>query len=168
MNWLVYLRLIYLTAGTLVAFFWLVVILGHRRQRNFERIFFFLCLALVCFYGCSLLELNAELYYGTVAPGLVRFCWAFVCVGLWFVPSLVAHLHVEYASVRGLIVRKIEKVVWLVCCYAPAILLLPRLMGALRGRVPGGFERPTYSLGVEYQVWLSVALAVALYWQWRF
>jgi len=168
MHWLVYLRLIYLTAGTLVAFFWLVVILGHRRQRNFERIFFFLCLELVCFFGCSLLELNAELYYGTIAPGLIRFCWTFVCLGLWFLPSLVAHLHVEYASVRGLIGKRIEKTAWLVGSYAPPILLLPRLWAALQERGLSGFERPTYSLGVGFQMWLVAAMGVAVYWQWRF
>ena len=46
---LVYIRLIGLTAGTLVQLFWMVVILGYRRQRNFERVFFFLCLALFFF-----------------------------------------------------------------------------------------------------------------------
>jgi len=61
MRALLYLRLVYLTAGTLLAFFWMVVILGHRRQRNLERVFFFLCLALVSFFGCRLLALNAHL-----------------------------------------------------------------------------------------------------------
>ena len=63
MRWFPYARLITLTAGTLLPFFWMVVILGHRRQRNFERIFFFLCLALTLFCGSSLLALNAQLYY---------------------------------------------------------------------------------------------------------
>jgi len=57
MRWLLYLRLFYLTAATLLPFFSIVVILGHRRQRDFERIFFFLCLALVCFFGSSLLAI---------------------------------------------------------------------------------------------------------------
>ena len=73
MSWLLYLRLMLLTAGTLLPFFWMVVILGHRRQRNFERIFFFLCLALTCFIGSSLLALNATLYYDAPPPGLLRF-----------------------------------------------------------------------------------------------
>ena len=41
--------------------FWMVVILGYRRQRNFERVFFFLCLALFLFYGGSLLAINSEI-----------------------------------------------------------------------------------------------------------
>src|SRR5277367_7096944 len=89
----VYFRLIVLTAGTLLPFFWIVVILGHRRQRNFERIFFFLCLALVFFFGASLLALNAQLYYSAIPPSLGIFCWIVVCAGLWFLPSLLVHLH---------------------------------------------------------------------------
>jgi hypothetical protein len=73
LQFLPYLRLIVLTAGTLLPFFWIVIILGHRRQRNFERVFFFLCLALVFFFGGSLLALNAELYYATIPPSLAVF-----------------------------------------------------------------------------------------------
>jgi len=51
MHFLLYVRLIGFTAGTLLQLFWMVVILGYRRQRNFERVFFFLCLALFFFYG---------------------------------------------------------------------------------------------------------------------
>src|SRR5277367_6332705 len=91
--YLVYLRLVVLTAGTLLPFFWIVVILGHRRQRNFERVFFFLCLALVFFFGASLLALNAQLYYSAIPPSLGIFCWIVVCAGLWFLPSLLVHLH---------------------------------------------------------------------------
>ena len=103
MHWLLYLRLTVLTAGTLVPFFWLVVILGHRRQRNFERVFFFLCLALVFFFGSSLLALNAQLFYSAVPVGLQSFAWTVLCLGLWFIPSLALHLHIEYAAVRELI-----------------------------------------------------------------
>ena len=71
----VYLRLTVFTAGTLLPLFWIVVILGHRRQRNFERVFFFLCLALVFFFGASLLALNAQIHYGVIPGPLAGFCW---------------------------------------------------------------------------------------------
>ena len=70
---LVYLRLIGFTAGTLLQLFWMVVILGYRRQRNLERVFFFVCLALFVFYGGSLLALNAQIYY-SVSPLGLRAC----------------------------------------------------------------------------------------------
>src|SRR6266404_693178 len=101
MPWILYLRLIVLTAGTLLPFFWMVVILGHRRQRNFERLFFFLCLALTCFFGSSLLALNAALFYTLPPEMLLRFAWTFLCLGLWFVPPLIIHLHAEYGSIRA-------------------------------------------------------------------
>src|SRR5271170_3616470 len=113
MHLLLDLRLIVLTAGTLLPFFWMVVILGHRRQRNFERIFFFLCLALTCFFGSSLLALNAELFYAAPPPGLLRFAWIFLCLGLWAIPSLLVHLHVEYGSLCGLFQAKNAKIVWI-------------------------------------------------------
>jgi len=40
MDSLLYIRLIGYTAGTLLQLFWMVVILGYRRQRNFERVSF--------------------------------------------------------------------------------------------------------------------------------
>jgi len=128
MHWLLYLRLILLTAGTLLPFFWMMVILGHRRQRNFERIFFFLCLALTCFFGASLLELNAQLYYGAPREGLLRFCWVIVCLGLWFLPPLILHLHVEYAALREML--RLSRSYWLrvISVYAPALVFSPQLL----------------------------------------
>ena len=95
-----YIQFIVFTAGTLLAFFWMVVILGHRRQRNFERILFFLCLALFLFYGGSLLAFNAQVYYALVPPKLALFAWILVCAGLTLIPALLLHLQIEYAAIR--------------------------------------------------------------------
>jgi signal transduction histidine kinase len=168
MRWLLYLRLILLTAGTLLPFFWMVVILGHRRQRNFERIFFFLCLALTCFFGSSLLELNAELYYGTPREGLLRFCWVILCLGLWFLPPLILHLHVEYADLREMHRPKRSYLARVVAIYAPALLFSPKLISALEFRAGMDFEHPSHILGPAYQAYLVAALALCAYWQQRF
>ncbi len=168
MRWLLYLRLFLLTAGTLLPFFWMVVILGHRRQRNFERIFFFLCLALVCFFGSSLLALNAELHYATPPHGLLLFAWIFVCLGLWFIPPLVVHLHVEYASVRQLVSPGREKVTWLLIAWLPALLLSGGLWVALESGEGFRFESPSMRMGLPFQVWLIAAVVLGAYWQWRF
>ena len=168
MRWLLYLRLFYLTAGTLLPFFWIVVILGHRRQRDFERIFFFLCLALVCFFGSSLLALNAQLYYERPPRALLRFAWTWLCLGLWFVPPLLQHLHAEYAALRELIRTRRAKALWLAAAYLPTLLLLPKLVAALRTNETSGFERPTHFLGPAFRVWLIASIAVGAFWQWRF
>lgn len=168
MHWLLNLRLVTLTAGTLLPFFWMVVILGHRRQRNFERIFFFLCLALTCFFGSSLLALNAQLFYGAPPPGLLRFAWTFLCLGLWFIPPLIVHLHVEYASLRELFRSEKVKAIWIAFGYLPALLLLPYLWNAVGTKNVLNFVSPTYVLGSGYLAWLLLALGAAGYWEWRF
>lgn len=168
MHWILYLRLIVLTAGTLLPFFWMVVILGHRRQRNFERLFFFLCLALTCFFGSSLLALNATLFYGAPPVGLLRFAWTFLCLGLWFTPPLVVHLHTEYASVRELISSRNRKIQWLLLAWLPAAFLSPRLFAALQVRDNFRFETSSRQLGIPFQAWLIAAILVAAYWQRRF
>jgi signal transduction histidine kinase len=163
-----YLRLTVLTAGTLLPFFWIVVILGHRRQRNFERVFFFLCLALVFFFGSSLLAANAQFFYATPPPGLLTFAWTFLCLGLWFIPSLALHLHVEYAAIRELLSARTAKIAWLLAAWAPAVILSPSLLRALqlRGNLP--FARPTDALGLIFQIWFALAILVAALWQWQF
>jgi signal transduction histidine kinase len=168
MHYTVYLRLVVLTAGTLLPFFWMVVILGHRRQRNFERIFFFLCLALVFFFGSSLLALNAQLYYTTIPPALAVFTWTVLCLGLWFLPSLLVHLHVEYALIRGLLRGGVSKRIWLGAAYLPAFLLMPRLYSALRLRTGFDFVFASNSLGWAFHVWLVSGLLISAAWQWRF
>ncbi len=168
MHFSIYLRLIVLTAGTLLPFFWMVVILGHRRQRNFERIFFFLCLALVFFFGASLLALNAQLYYAAVPPPLTIFCWTVLCVGLWFLPSLLVHLHAEYAQIREQLSPGKRKRLWVLGAYVPSVVLLPWLYGALRYPTETDFILPSNRLGWLFTAWLITALLIGAGWQWRF
>jgi signal transduction histidine kinase len=168
MDLLLYFRLVALTAGTLLPFFWMVVILGHRRQRNFERVFFFLCLALTCLFGSSLLELNATLYYGTPPAALSRFAWTFLCLGLCFTPPLVIHLHAEYASVRELIGPRGTKIRWLLFAWLPVLLLSPGLLAALKVMDGFPFDASSRQLGMGFQAWLIAAILTGAFWQGRF
>jgi signal transduction histidine kinase len=146
----------------------MVVILGHRRQRNLERIFFFLCLSLVSFFGTSLLALNAQLYYGVPPKALLSFTWAVLCLGLWFLPSLLVHMHIEYATLRGLLHVARRRLMWLGAAYLPAVILVRNLLAALRLRSNFEFDRPTNILGFAFQLWFVIALALAAFWQMRF
>src|SRR5207237_6458990 len=103
MGSLLYIQLIGYTAGTLLQLFWMVVILGYRRQRNFERVFFFLCLALFLFYGGSLLALNAQIHYSTPPLAGEAFAATLLFTGLCFVPAPLVPLHFEYADTCGLL-----------------------------------------------------------------
>src|SRR5215469_7198408 len=109
MSVLLYVRLIGYTAGTLLMLFWMVVILGYRRQRNFERVFFFLCLALFFFYGGALRAVNALIHDVVPPPLLTAFAKTLLCAGLCFLPPLLIHLHFEYADTRGMLKSRILK-----------------------------------------------------------
>jgi signal transduction histidine kinase len=146
----------------------MVVILGHRRQRNFERILFFLCLTLVCYFGGSLLALNAQLYYSTIPPSLAKFAWTVLCLGLWFLPPLLVHLHAEYGQIREMLVSGVQKRLWLAAAYLPAVVLAPKLYAALRMHNGYEFGLPADSLGRPFQIWLSLAVIVSSGWQSRF
>src|ERR1700690_944949 len=62
---LFYVRLIALTAGTLVYLFLLALILGHRRPRRFERLLFLLMLAFFAIYAGGLLGINSQIQYSS-------------------------------------------------------------------------------------------------------
>src|SRR5881409_3246022 len=106
MDSMLYVRLIGYTAGTLLQLFWMVVILGYRRQRNFERVFFFLSVALFLFYAGSLLALNAQIYYLQPPSLLAAFAKTLLCAGLCVLPTLLIHAHVEYADTVGMMPQR--------------------------------------------------------------
>src|SRR5713101_7281645 len=157
----VYLRLIGFTAGTLLQLFWMVVILGYRRQRNFERVLFF-------YYSGSLLALNAQIYY-TVPPVLLQaFAVTLLCAGLCLLPPLLVHLHLEFAETRDLLGSPTWKRLLLFAGYAPvlyfALHVYPRIAAA-RGF---DFLIPGNAFGRGYGVWLGLALVVSAGWETRF
>jgi signal transduction histidine kinase len=165
---LVYVRLIGFTAGTLLQLFWMVVILGYRRQRNFERVFFFLCLALFLFYAGSLLALNAQIYYPIPPPLLQSSAITLLCSGLCSLPPLLIHLHFEYADTRGLLRNRSLKRVSLLAAYAPIVYFGLRVFPQIATAPGFDFLVPGNALGRGYGIWLGVALAVSAGWEVRF
>ncbi|MGD0425658.1 MAG: ATP-binding protein [Candidatus Acidiferrales bacterium] len=112
---LFYIRLISLTAGTLIYLFLLALILGHRRPRLFERLLFFLILSLFLIYAGGLLEINALMQYGSLPYPTRLFCWVLHVLGLAFLPALLLHVHLEYLpTVQGrAFSRFFGRAVWL-------------------------------------------------------
>ena len=126
MAYLFYARLIGLTAGTLVYLFLIALILGHRRPRLFERLLFFLVLALFAIYAGGLLEINGEIQYGVV-PESTQILYRFlIALGVSFVFPLVVQTHVEYLRQ----VRKARVPTWALV-FAYALFLLPIAMVAI-------------------------------------
>ena len=99
---LFYIRLISLTAGTLVYLFLLALILGHRRPRLFERLLFFLNLSLFLIYAGGLLEINASIQYAS-PPYATRLFYSILHdLGIAFLAALLVHVHFVYVrSIQG-------------------------------------------------------------------
>lgn len=168
MGSLLYIRLIGYTAGTLLQLFWMVVILGYRRQRNFERVFFFLCLALFLFYSGSLLAQNAEIHYPLPPGALEAFAGTLIYAGLIFVPPLLVHLHHEYARTRGLLRRLAVDRIIVVAAYAPSLFFGLRIYHVLTDFTRLNLLAPGQILGLGYGVWLALAFLLSSLWQGRF
>jgi len=170
---LLYIRLIGFTAGTLLMLFWMVVILGYRRQRNFERVFFFLCLALFLFYGGSLLALNAQIYYSQPPPLLTAFAWTILSAGLCFAPALLIHLHLEYASTRSLTPGTDgSSLRWkrlaLTLCYVLVVLLAIKAYRGLAFAHGFDFLLPANSFGKLFGMFMVGSLVGSAIWQFQF
>jgi signal transduction histidine kinase len=137
---LFYVRLIALTAGTLVYLFLIALILGHRRPRRFERLLFFLVLSLFAIYSGGLLQINAEIQYGTL-PEATRLSYKLLlAIGISIVFPSVILSHLEY-------LRQVRKtlVPGGLVTLAYALLLLPVAMVAVvadtaRTHLTWGFE----------------------------
>ena len=168
MGSLIYVRLIGFTAGTLLQLFWMVVILGYRRQRNFERVLFFLCLALFLFYSGSLLALNAQIYYVAPPELLQATAIALLCAGLCLLAPLLIHLHWEFADTRGMIRNRAVKRVILLAAYAPVVYFGLRVIPQILAAPSFDFLIPGNVLGRSYGVWLAGALILGAGWEIRF
>jgi signal transduction histidine kinase len=165
---LVYWRLIGFTAGTLLQLFWMVVILGYRRQRNFERVFFALSVALFFFYAGSLLALNAQIYYSEPPPLLTAFAKTLLFAGLCFLPALLIHLHFEYADTRGMLGSQTLKRTVLFAAYAPVLYFALRVYPQLANSPKFDFLIPGNALGRGYGLWLALAMLISAAWEIRF
>src|SRR5579863_5002259 len=167
MDSIIYLRLIGLTAGTLLPLFWMVVILGYRRQRNFERVLFFLCTSLFLFYSGSLLALNAQIHYGEPPAGLRTFVVGLISVGLCAFPALLMHLHAEYAETRGLLHDKRWKWAVLLFFYAAAFHMATHQFPRINA--PGfDFVLPGDTLPNGYPHVFTYSLIWCATWEFRF
>ena len=165
---LLYIRLIGLTGGTLLPLFWMVVTVGYRRQRNFERVFFFSCLALFLFYSGSLLILNAQIYYGQLPVGLRGFAIAIIIAGLCLLPALLLHMHMEFAETRGLLTNRRWK--WMVALffYAAALHLIVHHIPLQISAGNFDFVLPGDSLKEGFAHIYSYSLIWCVTWEFRF
>ncbi|MGA2508730.1 MAG: ATP-binding protein [Candidatus Acidiferrales bacterium] len=161
MAWLFYIRLIGLTAGTLVYLFLIALILGHRRPRLFERLLFFLILSLFAIYAGGLLEINAQIQYGS-PPAATRLLYMLLTeLGTILLLPLLVHTHVQYAlTFQGVRAGPgLRACVWLAYLTAIAqavgLVVISRRTGTGLGGALFGFEGQ--SLLVDYAICAALA-----------
>jgi hypothetical protein len=101
MNFYVNPQLVLATAGTLFSLFLMILIVGYRRRRIFERVLFFLALALFFYYSGILLGLNASQFYSSGIPGsAARITELLISIGIVPVLALLVHAHFAYGRAQ--------------------------------------------------------------------
>ncbi len=122
MNFLGNLQLVATTAGTLLSLFLMILIVGYRRRRTFERVLFFLALALFLYYSGILLAENALRYYAKSFPNptnlLIR---GLVSIALIAIPGLLVHTHFAYGWGQERLRRRWWQFVLITAAYVPGI-----------------------------------------------
>ncbi|HEV2224249.1 MAG TPA: histidine kinase dimerization/phospho-acceptor domain-containing protein, partial [Candidatus Acidoferrales bacterium] len=164
---LFYIRLIAFTAGALMYLFLLALVLGHRRPRRFERVLFFLILALFLFYSGALLATNAAIHYVIPPMSTAMFAMGLVVCGLGFLPGLLVHAEVEYGRVAGAVQIVAWQRILVAAFYLPLVFFLARIAPQILARPgldilwTGGFAAAFYG------IWLSLALATSAWFEVR-
>src|SRR6185437_5024303 len=164
---LFYIRLIAFTIGALLHLFLLALIVGHRRPRRFERVLFFLILALFFVYSGALLAANAAIHYASPPVSTEIFAMGLVLCGLAFLPGLLVHAEVEpEGTAEAVRIGAAEKIL-VVAFYLPVIFFLARIVPQMLARASldvlwsGGFAATLYG------IWLSLALATSAWFEMR-
>ena len=164
---LFYIRLIAFTAGALLYLFLLALIVGHRQPRRFERVLFFLILALFFFYSGALLAANAAIHYVIPPVSTAIFALGLVLCGLGFLPGLLVHAEVEYGGMAGAVRIGAWQKILVTAFYLPTVFFLARIAPQILVR-PGldvlwarGFAAAFYG------IWLSLALAAGAWFEVR-
>jgi len=136
--YLFYARLIGLTAGTLVYLFLLALILGHRRPRLFERLLFFLVLALFLIYAGGLLEINAQIQYPSPPTATRLLYTSLFLIGSLLLPGLMVQAGLEYFRLlRPLTVRIWQRALVAGFYSYPLAVFLSPIVRAGRSGSPG-------------------------------
>lgn len=88
------------SAGALTYLFLMILVVGHRRRREFERVLFFLALAMFLVYSGSLLQIQIDSNAFNAPTYAAQFAEVLILAGLLFAPGLIWHVHRAYAVSR--------------------------------------------------------------------
>ncbi|MGH9773465.1 MAG: two-component system sensor histidine kinase NtrB [Candidatus Acidiferrales bacterium] len=164
---LTYIRLIGFSAGTLLNLFLLALILGHRRRRKFERVLFFLLLAMFLFYAGGLLALNAVIHYSEPPWGTLVFAMGLAGLGLAFLPPLVVHSHTAYEELATGRATGLAGKMLAAGFYLPAVYFGFEFFLRALGGITLESLWPRSLGGIFYGAWLGAALLVSAVFELR-
>jgi signal transduction histidine kinase len=161
-TYLFYLRLIGLTAGTLVYLFLIALILGHRRPRLLEGVLFCLSLSLFLIYAGGLLEANARIQYNHIPDATRWFYQGLMALGFSFMLPLVWTAHYAYRrQIRGSPPTIFARPLLIALYLLAACLLIVGLSFFSGGGLESGF-RLSLVLKFLVEIGRGVLLGVAL------
>jgi signal transduction histidine kinase len=142
----------------------MILIVGYRRRRTFERVLFFLALALFLYYAAILLDFNSRLHYGENVPvwtwNLTK--WI-VGIALGVLPGLLAHTHSAYGRAQSWNRSSWWQTAIVGGLYLPALGLLG-LSFTVDVDLAFPFDHSAGSTGM-YGVWLGASLVVCVAYQ---
>jgi signal transduction histidine kinase len=123
------------SAGALTYLFLMVIIVGHRRRREFERVLFFLALAVFAIYAGVLLVVDASIHASRLSPYSNWLAPLLAMFGIAFLPGLVSHTHWAYGAT---IVHTVDRANQtsrrlVLLCYIPSLFIITvywRALGA--------------------------------------
>jgi len=151
-----------------LALFLLVMILGYRRPRSFERILFLVAVAQLLYFCGVLLGLNTELYYPFPPTGTLSFALALVLVSAGALPGLIVHLHAEYFREQ----RGSAEASWLTFAiaagYLPVVWLLTAVPQFLFDPKFGARLWPGVPAARVFDLWLGGSLLASGMFQLAF
>ena len=165
-----YAVLVAATAGTIVYLFLMVLIVGYRRRRTFERVLFFLALAAFCAYSGRLLLRNSEAFYQVIPKPAHWLSVTLELLGVMLIPALLIHSHCIYAkTIRG---RSLPRACRVVCATAYALPVAYLVFGwrtlLSEVSVPNLFTEFDRSSTLIWAIVWIVALSASIGWQLRF
>lgn len=164
MNFHVNLQLVLATAGTLFSLFLMILIVGYRRRRTFERVLFFLAFALFLYYTGILLFLNASQFYSSGIPSsTAKLVDLFVFLGTVALPPLLIHSHFAYGRAQmGMPWRWWHSSITIVA-YLPVVTIgYFTLQNGLSIDHPSFYPQPLGIYATSNVMWLTAAIVTCV------
>ena len=149
-------------AGTLVYLFLIVLIVGYRRRRQFERVLFFLCLALFLVYSGILLGINVSIYYPEMPEATGILVAILVVSGIAVLPGLLVHANISYGRSFGAWQQKKWPSFCIVAGYLPSVALLLQILLILRAQRSDDFGFILHLTVDSFFFWATVSAIIGL------